>query len=60
MLTKVKRDLPPQVSLLMLAMTVPYPAMNRLLTIGASLFLFVSLFVACTVAVNRATTSGMG
>ena len=55
MLTKEKRDLRRQVSFLMLVMTGPHLAMKRLLTTGACLFLFVSLFVAFTGVATRIT-----
>ena len=57
MLTKVKRDLRRQGSLLMLAMTGPHLAIKRLLTIGVCLFLFVSLLVAFTGAATQTTAS---
>jgi hypothetical protein len=46
-----------QVSFLMLAMTGPNLTMNRLLSIGVCLFLFVSLFVPFASASTRTTAS---
>ncbi|MGB6874161.1 MAG: hypothetical protein WBE46_08560 [Dehalococcoidia bacterium] len=54
---KIKRDLRRQVSFFMLAMTGPHLTMKRLLTIGACLFLFVSLFVPFTGEATRTTAS---
>jgi len=56
-LTKIKRDLRRQVSFLMLVITGPHLANEKLLTTGVCLFLFVSLFVAFTGAATRITAS---